>query len=221
MFLPAANHRKMNRLVIRLWIYALPFPLTVVMYFLWVAWSNDRTFSLYVMLLPVFYGYVVPGIATNLLHKWRFRGSWVVGRYYAHHGFLYAANMSPLLLLCFLGTPQEPPSPGTIARILLCVGALNGFVYWIHDILLVRHGMVELDNRPAREGRSPEEIVSHYAPLCFFLIGLTYAAAALLGFQVFVILQKTDAVSVSWVSLVGIALMCSIPSLAYRAGEDG
>jgi hypothetical protein len=202
-------------------LYILPFPLTAAMFFVWLRWSGDRTFSCFVLLLPLVYGYVVPGIATNILHKWRFHGPWVVGRYFAHHGFLYAAKMSPLLLVGFLGTPHAPLTIAMIVRILLCTGALVGFVYWLNDLLLVRQGIAEVDNRPAREGRSPEEIVTHYAPLCFFLIGLTYAAAALLGFQVFVILQKTDAVSVSWVSLVGIALMCSIPSLAYRAGEDG
>jgi hypothetical protein len=42
-------------------------------YFVWAAWSDNRVFALYVMLLPLFYGYVAPGIATNLLHKWRFK----------------------------------------------------------------------------------------------------------------------------------------------------
>jgi hypothetical protein len=64
----------MSRTVIRFWVYVLPLPLFVVMYFVWAAWSDNRVFALYVMLLPLFYGYVAPGIATNLLHKWRFKG---------------------------------------------------------------------------------------------------------------------------------------------------
>ena len=209
----------MSRLIIRIWIYVLPLPLAVTMYFVWAAWSHDRTFALFVMLLPLFYGYVVPGIATNILHKWRFKGPWVVGHYYVHHGFLYVANMSPLLLLSFLGTSRETLSLETGLRILLCTGALNGFVYWLHDILMVRHGLVEIYNRPAAEGRSPEEIVTHYAPFCFFLIGLTYAGAALLAFQFFVIQDKSDWVTIGWVSLVGMALMVAVPSLAYRILE--
>ena len=101
----------MSRLVIHFWIYVLPLPLTVAMYFAWMAWSHNRAFTWYVLLLPLVYGYVVPGIATNLLHKWRFKGAWVVGQYYAHHGFLYVANMSPLLLLTFLG-PRVRRFPG-------------------------------------------------------------------------------------------------------------
>lgn len=79
--------------------------------------------------------------------------------------------------------------------------------------------MVEIYSRPAAEGRSPEEIVSHYAPLCFFLIGLTYAAGALLAFQTFVVHHKTSIASVVWVSLAGAILMFSLPSLAFRAME--
>jgi hypothetical protein len=208
-----------SRLFIRIWIYVLPLPLAVAMYFVWAAWSHDRTFALFVMLLPLFYGYAVPGIATNMLHKWRFKGPWVVGHYYVHHGFLYAANMSPLLLLSFLGTSREMLSLESGLRILLCTAALNGFVYWIHDILMVRHGLVEIYNRPAAEGRSPEEIVTHYAPFCFFLIGLTYAGAALLAFQFFVIQDKSDWVTIGWVSLAGMMLMIAVPSLAYRILE--
>ena len=99
-------------MIIQVWIYVLPLPVAVAMYFLWTKWSDDRTFALFVMLLPLVYGYVVPGIATNLLHKWRFKGPWVVGHYYVHHGVLYAANMSPLLSLGFLGTPRESLSTG-------------------------------------------------------------------------------------------------------------
>jgi hypothetical protein len=209
----------MSRLFIQIWVYVLPLPLVVAMYFIWAAWSKEHVFTFYVMLLPIFYGYVAPGIATNLLHKWRFRGPWVVGRYYAHHGFIYAANLSPLLFLCFLGTLQEPFSLGTVVRIPICMGALYGFTAWIHDILMVKHGLVEIYNRPAAAGRSPEEIVTHYAPLCFFLIGLTYAAAALLAFHTFVIQHKADPASVAWVSLAGAGLMFIIPSLAYRVCE--
>ena len=132
---------------------------------------------------------------------------------------MYSANLSSLLFIAFLGTNREPLSLATVFRVLLCTGALHGFVAWMHDILIVRHGMVEIYNRPAAEGRSPEEIVTHYAPLCFFLLGLTYAAGALLAFEAFVVHQKTNVASIVWVSLAGVVLMFSLPSLAYRASE--
>jgi hypothetical protein len=168
------------------------------------------------MFLPVVYGYVIPGIGTNLLRKWQFKGPWVVGGYYFHHGFMYAASMSPLLFVTFLGTPPQALTIPAIIRILLSTAALHGFVLWIHDILLVKHAMVEIHNRPAAEGRSPEEIVTYYAPLCFSLLGLTYAAGSVLAFRVFVTQHQTTWSSIQWVWLTAIAMTFLIPSLAYR-----
>ena len=209
----------MSRRITQFSVYVLPLPLSGAMYFAWLRWSGSIVFALYVLLLPLAYGYIVPGIATNILRKWRFHGRLLIGRYFAHHGFLYAAKLSPLLLLAFLGTPRAPLTPGAIVRILLATGALVGFVYWWHDLLLVRYGFVTVDNSPAREGASPETIVAHYAPLCFFLVGLTYAAAAVLGFHVFIVRGHTAPGTIAWVSLSGFALMFTLPSLAYRLCE--
>jgi len=209
----------MSRIITQFWVYVLPLPVSVAMFFVWEAWSGSWTFAFYVTLLPLIYGYVAPGIATNLLHKWRFKGPWLVGNFYAHHGFMYSANMTPLLFVAFLGTPHESLSAGTATRILLCTAALHGFVLWVHDILIVRHDMVEIYNRPASQGRSPEEIVTHYAPFCFFLIGLTYAASGLLAFQTIVINRDTKAMALVWLSVAGIVLMLTIPSIAYRIIE--
>jgi hypothetical protein len=197
----------------------LPLPVSVAMYLAWAAWSGSRIFTIYVMLLPLVYGYVAPGIATNLLRKWRFKRPWLVGNYYAHHGFMYSANMAPLLFVAFLGTPHQPLSAATATRILLCTGALHGFVLWLHDILIVRHDLVEIYNLPARQGRSPEEIVTHYAPLCFFLMGLTYAASSLLAFQIIVINGDGRTMALVWLALIGLAMMLTLPSMAYRIIE--
>jgi hypothetical protein len=210
----------MNRLIIRFWIYILPWVVIPAMLWTWSEWSGSWLFTSYVIGLPVFYGYVAPGIATNILKKWRFKGAWVIGAFYWHHGFLYSANMGPLLFLSFLGTPAGALSAASIVRILICTAALNGFVYWWHDILLVRYGMVEIFNRPSKEGRSPEEIVTHYAPLCFSLIGLTYAAGALVAYEVVIVRGRTDLCSVAVVALIGSALMFTLPSLVYRLVED-
>lgn len=209
----------MSRIFTLFWVYVLPLPLSIAMYFVWVVWSGSQLFAAYMMLIPLIYGYVAPGIATNVLNKWHFKGPGLVGHYYVHHGFMYAANMAPLLFVAFLGTPHQPFSTATATRILLCSGALHGFVLWLHDILIVRHGMVEIYNRPARQGRSPEEIVTYYAPLCFFMIGLTYAAGSLLAFQTLVITSDSSAKAVLGVSAVGLMLLLTIPSIAYRLIE--
>lgn len=210
----------MNLRLTRFRIYVLPWFSIPMMLWAWQVWSGSWVFTSCVMGLPLFYGYVAPGIATNILKKWRFKGAWVVGSFYWHHGFLYAANMSPLLFIACLGTPPGALTVASVVRILICTGILHGFWYWWHDIQLVRHGMVEVFNRPTREGRSPEEIVTHYAPLCFSLIGLTYAASALLAYEVVIVRGRTDPTSIAMVAVGGTILMLTLPSLAYRLVED-
>lgn len=209
----------MSRIIMRIWVYVLPLPLCALMYFAWLSWSNSRAFAIYVMLLPLVYGYVAPGIATNILRKWRFTGRWLVGNYYPHHGFMYAANMSPLLFFPFLGSPLNSLSAEVVVRVLVCTAILHGYVLWIHDVFIVKLKMVEIFNRAAAERRSPEEIVFSYAPLCFSLIGLTYAASSLLAFWTFVVHNQVTLASATEVSVVGLGLMLSIPSLAYRLSE--
>lgn len=207
----------MSQLIMTFWVYVLPIPLCIAMYFAWLALSGSQVFALYVLLLPLFYGYVGPGIATNVLKKWRFYGPGVVGNYYIHHGFMYAANMSPLLFIPFLGCSLDHTlSLAEMIRILLCASVLHGFVLWIHDIYILRLKMVEVFNRPASEGKGPEIVAFHYAPLCFFMIGLTYSTGALVAFQVFVVQQDVSWWSVGWVSFLGLTLMFSVPSLVYR-----
>lgn len=207
----------MSRIVMWIWVYVLPLPVCVVMYWVWLKWSGSQTFTLYAILLPLVYGYVAPGIATNLLKKWRFRGAGVIGSFYIHHGFMYAANMSPLLFITFFGcSTHQPLTLGEIVRVVLCTAALHGYVLWIHDVYIVRLKMVEIFNRPAAEGKSPEAIVFHYAPLAFFTIGLTYAISSLVAFEVFVLQRRVSSSSIISVSVLGMILMLSLPSLIYR-----
>lgn len=194
------------------WVYVLPFPLTIGMYWVWLRAYGDVGFALYVSAIPILYGYIAPGIGTNLLHRWRFRGTGVVGGYYWHHGFMYAGNMSPLLFLAMGGPPLTPLTPEHWLRISLVTGILHGFVLSIHDVLLVKNGMVEIYNRPAREGRSAEEIVAYYAPLCFSLIGTCYAAGALLLYQNIATGVGAGG-ALTWV--VASAPLFTIPGIAY------
>lgn len=205
--------------VARFWVYALPLPLCGAMYFAWLNLFGSHAFALYVSLLPVIYGYIAPGVATNILKLWRFKGAWVVGSYYAHHGFMYCANMSPLLFVAFLGTDVKTVSFGLAVRVLLTTAAMQGFLLWILDILIVRYGMVEIDNRPTREGKSPEEIVTYYAPLCFSLIGLTYSAGALIAFQYFVVNSDLSSGAILQVCGYGAALIFTLPGFAYHCLE--
>ncbi len=205
----------MSRFLAFVWVYALPFPVSVIMFFVWSSWSGSRPFALFVLLLPLLYGYIGPGIATNVLGKWRFKGPWLIGNYYLHHGVMYAANMMPLLLLAFLGTPHTVPSRPTVIRILLCTGGLHGFVLWLHDILILRCKMVEINCMPGFRDRSPEEIATRYAPASFFSIGLTYAVAALAAFRVIVVDGATGTRTFLVLLIGGLVLMLTVPSIVF------
>jgi len=199
-------------------IYAFPVPITVLTAWIWWLWSGSVAFTLYVTLLAVAFGYVVPGIGTNVLKKWRFHGPFRMGNYYIHHGFVWAANLGPALLLSFLGTPREPLGAGTIVRVLLCAGAVHAYKGWIYDLGLLRHGFAEV-TIPELNDLTPEEVAAHYVPLCFFLVGFGYGLGGLLAYQFFVVEQRCDLAAHLWAWLGGFGSMAILPALAYELVE--
>jgi hypothetical protein len=198
-------------------VYVLPLPVFAGMAVLWRRLAPDPSFFLFVMLMPVLYGYIVPGIATNALRKWRFRGRFLMGRYYIHHGFMYGSKMAFLLYAPFVLIPRfADVSVLQMLAVILMNGLMCAVVFWYGDIQLVRAGMVEIDSRAAREGRSPEAIVTAYAPLSFFLIGAAYAAGALLAYRTFVIAGDVSVAAQLRVWGVGSLLLFTFPSIAYH-----
>lgn len=196
-------------------VYVLPVPVTLITGWLWWRWSGSAALALHMTLLPVVFGYVVPGIGTNVLKRWRFHGPWVIGNYYKHHGFVWAANLSPVLLLCFLGTPHAEPGAGTVLRVLVCAGCVAAARGWIYDLGLLRHGCLEI-TIPGLEGRSPEELANYYVPLCFFTVGLAYALGGLTAFSLFVVDGRGDPAAHLRVWLVGFGMMALLPALAFE-----
>lgn len=196
-------------------VYVLPVPVTLAMAWLWRWWSGSAAFAGYVTLLAVFFGYLVPGIGTNLMKKWRFFGPGLVGNYYVHHGFIWAANLGPALFLSFLGTPREALGWGTVLRVLLATGAIHAYKGWGYDIALLRHGFTEVTSVPRLRGKSPEEVAGHYAPVCFFLIGMTYALGALVAYHEFVVQHGSGIGSHVRAWAIGATAMVAVPSLAY------
>ena len=57
------------RLFIMIVDYILPLPLTVLMYVLWLARTGEAWFSAYTLALGIAFGYILPGIGTNLLGR--------------------------------------------------------------------------------------------------------------------------------------------------------
>ena len=53
----------MSRIITQFWVYVLPLPMSLAMYFVWAALSGSRIFACYVMVLPLVYGYVAAEMA--------------------------------------------------------------------------------------------------------------------------------------------------------------
>ena len=208
-------------MIIRFLVHVLPLPLFTGMWLLWLLRTSNQWFSFYVMILPLLYGYLVPGIATTVLKKWEFHGPHLLGNIYPHHGFIYASNMSTLLFLAFgIQSHDVPLNLGTGLPIVAGTGALHGFVLWIRDTLILRAGMVEIHSPFAAAQKSAEEISFCYAPLTFFTLGITYAMVCVLAYNELVINKHTNGPTMAWLIAAGLLAMILCSSVAYGMVEN-
>lgn len=207
----------MTRKIMEYYTYILPIPVCCLMFYLWLEKSNyNYFFCTYVLLLPIIYGYIVPGLATNLFKLWRFKGKMMMGNYFIHHGFIYSAHMNVCLYFSFGDISSlSSLSSSHIISIIVCSAVVNAYVLWLHDIYIVKADMVEIDNPPANEGKSPEEIVFYYAPIGFLLIGLTYGISAVLAHEQFIVKQITSTRSYVEILAIGFSLLFFIPTIYY------
>jgi len=163
--------------------FILPIPLFVLMYFLWMNETGDPWFSAYTLLLGLSFGYIIPGIGTNLLNLWKFCGPFKLGKYLIHHGFMYAPYFSLVLFVCFrIGEPGD--LVGSIAFITV-FALVQGFLSTMHDLHGLRCGFIILNSKLSRQGLSHEEVILDYAPIGFSLFGGTYALSCLLAREIF------------------------------------
>lgn len=160
--------------------FILPLPLTALMLYLWYIRTDSWSFSLYVILLPLLFGYIVPGIATNIFKLWAFKWKFMrMGNYFIHHGFMYAPYFALSLYLTF-------GNGGNISflqasTIVISNTFLQCFLTTLHDYWGVKSGMIEIYNRPYHEGKSAAEIILDYGPIAYALFGCTYAISCLVA----------------------------------------
>jgi len=200
----------------KLWVYVLPLPICAASFTYWNNKTETFLFALFIIALPTLYGYIIPGIATNVMKKWRFHGKFLLGRYYLHHGFKYASNMN----ICFFIAFGDAFATTSISlhryiSIALCTAFIQAFLIWIHDTHCIKLGMLEINNPFSRSGKSAEEISFQYAPLTFFLIGLTFSISTLCAYQFLVINNNSTWSIFFYCLLAGFILMASIPSLIF------
>ena len=159
--------------------YLLPLPLTAAMYLAWRARTGSPAFAAYTLLLGLAFGYVVPGIGTNLLGLWRFSGPLRVGNFFLHHGFMYAPWLS--LTLYVTWGEWGAPGPARALTVLASAALAQGLVSSLHDVAGLKAGAIEIFTARAAAGRSPEAIVLEYGPIGFGLFGAAYALSCLLA----------------------------------------
>jgi hypothetical protein len=58
----------MKRAYLYLIDFVLPLPMTAVMFVLWHSRTGNAMFAAYVLALGVLFGYIFPGIGSNVLH---------------------------------------------------------------------------------------------------------------------------------------------------------
>jgi len=169
--------------------FILPLPLTALMFYLWYRRTHSWSFSAYVLVLPLMFGYILPGIATNILKLWSFTWKLMrVGNYFIHHGFMYAPYFALSLYLTF-GSWEQFTMTQAIT-IAISNAFLQCFLTTWHDYWAVKSGMIEMYNKPFREGKSAAEIVLDYGPIGYALFGFLYAASCLLAYYLFIVKQS-------------------------------
>jgi len=117
-------------------------------------------------------------------------------------GFFPKNGSEPLALL------------GNIARTAIVLA----FIGWSYDTLAMRHGMIEIYNGPWKRGACPEAIVAHSAPLCYSVLGASYAVIAAWGYQRLV--QQGDINRLWWLFLAGFLIISVTSSVPYLLLEQ-
>ncbi|MBN1760784.1 MAG: hypothetical protein JW863_20815 [Chitinispirillaceae bacterium] len=144
-----------------------------ISFMLWSAhFGGRRDLALVVVAIPVLFGYIIPGIGTNLLGLWEFKAGLHFGRYTLFHGLMFGGASSFLAYTC------SPIMSGSGFRHMLAsahvMAAVIGFWNWVFDGYAIRTGLAVIYNKPHFEGRSAAEIVGDYAPVYFGAFGACF-----------------------------------------------
>jgi hypothetical protein len=186
--------------------FILPLPLTALMVYLWYIRTHNWAFTLYVIILPLVFGYVVPGIGTNILKLWAFKWRFMrVGNYFIHHGFMYAPYFAISLYFCFGNYEQF--SLVQAATIVISNAFLQCFLTTWHDYWGVKSGMIEIYNKPFKEGKSAAEIILDYGPVAYAMFGATYAISCLIAHYYFSLSESISIFKFILLIFLGLSLM--------------
>ena len=209
------------RLFILLVDYVLPLPLTVLMYVLWFARTGEAWFSAYTLALGIAFGYILPGIGTNLLGLWEFSGPLKIGRSCVHHGFMYAPYFSLTLYVCY-GAGGDL-GPGGVIALIVASALVQGFLSTLHDLQGLRSGFIKIHSRKSREGAGPEAVALDYGPVGFSLCGGAYAFSCIIARRFLAERQDGTLPTFLLLTVIGVFLMgaTTVPYLVKERESIG
>ncbi len=195
----------MKRAYLYLIDFVLPLPMTALMFVLWRWRTGNTLFAAYTLTLGVLFGYIFPGIGTNILHLWKFHGPLRIRNYFLHHGFIYAPYLSLVFYTAFaVGTPL---SAGNSLRIVLASAFMQCVLSCHHDYCGVSTGMIEINSRAARARLSPVEVVTDFGVVSFALVGAGFSGSCLIAFHYIVERGNADRGTFALLLLAGLVLM--------------
>lgn len=161
---------------LNLYQYLGPVLLTPLAWWLWRSeLGGDGETAASVILLPILFAYVIPGLGTNWLGLWEFNTRLRLGKFRPHHGFVFGSATAVLAALVLAPLPAEP-SAGAVARAAFVLASVLGFWNWLYDIYAIDKGFLVVFNRPFAAGRDGAAIATDYAPAIFGMFGLVYGA---------------------------------------------
>jgi hypothetical protein len=181
---------------------AVGFPL--VAYAWWRTSHGSWPLVTVVMGVPVIFGYVMPGVVTQVIKRWRFTGGPRIGAYYIHHGFIYGSKLAFALLLV-VRSLSSVSSLLDVLAIVVVAGAATAFGGWWHDVNAVRAGKIAVDGGL--------DALTSFAPPSYFSMGATYAAVVIASERVL----AGNPGAVVWVFPAAAIVMCVVPSLVFLA----
>jgi len=170
--------------------FIIPIPLTILMFYLWKDKTGSTTYSYFILLLGIVYGYIVPGVLSNLFKLWKFTWPFQVKNVFYHHGFIYSSYFALILYLSF-SEKIELTTLNSI-RIVLANFAVFGILVSHHEIMAIRFGMIKNFNSVAAKGKSPVEVVTDFAFFSFALVGASFAYSSIYAYKQIIIEYKTS-----------------------------
>jgi hypothetical protein len=179
---------------------------------LWHRHGGENTlFTVVVMAIPLFFGYLVPGLAIIWLKLWAIQSHFSIKGIQVHQGFIYGSGLALDAWAADHARFGHPIADLVFTCIL--TGFIVGFTGWFIDIAGVKAGRIRIDNPMARLGRDPETIVTYYAPSCYFILGATYMLAIHLMREILIHQARQ-----SWIAVLGTFtlgfLITSVPCIA-------